>query len=180
MKRLWKFLIPLAIFLIIAGFLWRGLYQNPTIIPSPLINKPMPMIDAMSVNDNPEANVRTQDFLGHITVLNVWASWCESCQAEHKVLMDITKSGKVLLYGLNYKDTNRQVANDYLKKNGNPYFLDIYDPKGEIGLNLGVYGTPETFLVDQNGIIRYKYVGAITQDVWQKEFLPRIEQLSHP
>jgi cytochrome c biogenesis protein CcmG/thiol:disulfide interchange protein DsbE len=90
--------------------------------------------------------------------------------------MDIAHSNKVFLYGLNYKD-KRDVALSWLKQFGNPYLLDIYDPKGELGLNLGVYGTPETFLIDQNGIIRYKYIGELTTEVWQQEFLPRIQRL---
>lgn len=175
MKKFWYF-IPLFIFIAIVLFFWKGMQQNPSMIPSPLINKPMPTVDEVSVDDNPEVKIKNQDFLGHITLLNVWASWCVSCQVEHPVLMDISRSGKVILYGLNYKD-KRENAQNWLKQRGNPYVLDIYDPDGELGVNLGVYGTPETFLIDQNGIIRYKYIGPISPDVWQTDLLPRILKL---
>lgn len=172
------YFIPLIIFLTIVLLLWRGLQQNPSVIPTPLLNKPLPPISSPSLDDDPPMKVTNQVFLDHITLLNVWASWCAACQTERPMLMDIARSGKVVIYGLNYKD-RREVALDQLKKMGNPYVLNIYDPKGEVGLNLGVYGTPETFLIDQNGIIRYKYIGPITSEVWQTDLLPRIEKLQN-
>ena len=175
MKKFW-YLIPLIIFIGLVAFFWQGLHQNPHVIPSPLINKPMPTVDQYTVEDDPEVKIKNQDFLNHVTLLNVWASWCVSCQAEHSVLMDISRSGKVIIYGINYKD-KRELAQEWLKKRGNPYVLDIYDPTGELGMNLGVYGTPETFLVDQYGIIRYKYIGPISPEVWQNELLPRVLKL---
>jgi cytochrome c biogenesis protein CcmG/thiol:disulfide interchange protein DsbE len=177
LTQIMRYLVPLLVFAIILIFLWLGLQQNPREIPSPLLNKPMPTFTAMSLDDQP-APLTDQIFLNHVTVLNVWASWCMSCQAEHPFLMDISKKGQFMLYGLDYKDT-REAATDYLKQHGNPYMVDIYDPKGQLGINLGVYGTPETFVIDQNGIIRYKYAGPITPDVWEKDFIPVLQDLTN-
>lgn len=171
------FIIPLAIFIAIAVFLSRGVKQNPTVIPTPLINKPLPVIESETLTDDPVLKIKNQDFVGHITLLNVWASWCKPCREEHSVLMDVAHSSKIVLYGLNYKD-KRDVALKWLRENGNPYYQNIYDPKGELAMDLGVYGVPETFLIDQNGIIRYKYVGPINPTIWQTDFLPRISKLA--
>lgn len=178
-RQLFRFSIPLGIFILLIIFFWYGLRQpHPREIPSPLINKPLPEINSETLTDDPVLKIKNQDFLGHITLLNVWSSWCKTCQQENAVLLDVSRSGKFVLYGLNYKD-KREKALKWLKENGNPYYQNIYDPKGSLGINLGVYGVPETFLIDQNGIVRYKYVGPINPTVWQTDFLPRIMKLAN-
>lgn len=171
-----KFFIPLIIFLFISIFLWRGLQQDPHYIPSPLIGKALPDFDYPQLTNN-KSSITNKDFLGHVSLLNVWATWCISCRAEHPILMDIARSRRVILYGLNYKD-QREMATTWLKQKGDPYRKSIYDSKGTLGIDLGVYGTPETFLIDQKGVIRYKYVGPISPDVWENEILPRVKKLT--
>lgn len=167
--------VPLILFFLLIGFLWKGLSQDPHTIPSPLIGKALPDFAEPSLADK-NVILSKQQFLGHITLLNVWASWCITCRAEHLELMTIANSKQVILFGLNYKD-QRDNALKWLTRAGNPYLANIYDPDGKLALNLGVYGTPETFLVDGNGIIRYKYIGALTPDVWKDELLPQIKHL---
>ncbi len=167
--------IPLILFFLVLAFLWKGLSQDPHKIPSPLIGKALPTFTDPSLADS-NITISNQQFLGHVTLLNVWASWCMTCRAEHSVLMDIAQSKQVIIFGLNYKD-QRDNALRWLDRAGNPYLANIYDPQGKLALNLGVYGTPETFLVDEHGIIRYKYIGEISSDVWQDELLPRIKRL---
>jgi cytochrome c biogenesis protein CcmG/thiol:disulfide interchange protein DsbE len=173
--RLTRWLIPLFIFTIVVLFLWRGLHQDPRELPSTLIGKPMPVF-ALSRLDQPGQQLTQQDFLGHVSLLNVWATWCAACQMEHPVLMDIANSHTVMLYGLNYKDQQTK-AQQWLQQYGDPYQAVAYDPQGELGLNLGVYGTPETFLLDKQGIIRYRYIGPLDTAAWQNELLPRIQRL---
>ena len=139
-----RLLLPLLVFVILVVFLWRGLYRDPHTIPSPLINKSLPSFNLL------------QDFKGHVTLLNVFASWCLSCHTEHPILMDIAHSGEVVVYGLDYKDSHLAEEN-WLKKYGNPYQKIVDDPDGTLAINLGVYGTPETFIIDRAGIIRDKY-----------------------
>lgn len=161
MKAKW---IPLLIFIVVSVFLWRGLHRDPHLIPSPLINKPFPV------------EITNVDLKGHITVLNIFATWCVSCQTEHTVLMKIAKNSNIVLDGLDYKD-NKTIAQEWFKKVGNPYHQILDDPQGQLAINLGVYGTPETFIIDQNGIIREKYVGPITMMVWKNQLLPKIKKL---
>lgn len=180
MKRLAHLIIitPLIIFLFIVCCLWRGLNHDPHAIPIPpsLINHPVPKFTAATLLDA-NKTVNQTILKNHlITMLNVFASWCTSCQVEHPILMDINRSHTVNLVGLNYKDQRNDVL-PWLKKLGNPYQTIIYDPQGQLGINLGVYGTPETFIIDSQGIIRYKYIGPITPDIWQQELLPLITSL---
>lgn len=158
--------LPLLIFVVLAVFLFKGLKQDPHRIPSPLIGKPLPHLKAI-IGHNTK---------GRVALVNVFASWCVSCRAEHAVLMDIKKSHTVVLYGINYKD-DRTKMRRWLAREGNPYNKIIDDPKGKLGLDLGVYGTPETFIIDRKGIVRYKYVGPISPDVWRDTLLPVIKKL---
>jgi cytochrome c biogenesis protein CcmG/thiol:disulfide interchange protein DsbE len=173
--RLTRLLIPLLIFIIVVLFLWRGLHQDPRAIPSALIGKSFPDFSLPHLN-HPEQQVTQQVFLGHVSLLNVWATWCTSCQAEHPVLMDIANSHTVMLYGLNYKDQQTN-AQQWLQQYGNPYQAVAYDPEGELGLNLGVYGTPETFLIDKKGVIRYRFIGPLDTAAWQNDLLPKVKKL---
>lgn len=167
--------IPLIIFMIVCAFLWRGLSLNPREIPSPFINKPMPKFSLSELN-HPDQKFSSTELHGHVSLLNVFASWCISCRVEHPVLMDLRAQNAVLIYGLDYKDS-RDTVLKWLQKSGNPYQKIGFDETGNTAINLGVYGTPETFVIDKNGIIRYKYIGPITEDVWQSELQPEVEKL---
>jgi len=170
-----KLLLPLAIFLVIVVFLWLGLKGDPHVIPSPFIGKPVPVFQAPLLG-NPKLKISDKDFKGHVSLLNVFATWCVSCRAEHPVLMDIKDSHRVNIYGLNFKD-KRASAIEWLSRFGDPYTKVIYDPTGKIGIDFGVYGTPETFVIDRKGIIRYKYIGPISPRKWREKLLPEVESL---
>lgn len=168
-------IIPLIIFLVIAIFLWSGLHHNPRIIPSPLLNKPTPTFRAVSLQ-NPHQMITEQNFQGHVTILNVFATWCVSCQAEHSVLLEGRRDlQNTQIIGLNYKD-QREKALGWLQQYGNPYDQVIDDAQGDIGIDFGVYGTPETFIMDRQGIIRYKFIGAVSPADWQQIILPEVKK----
>lgn len=169
-----RFTLPLILFAIICLFLWRGMGTDPSLLPSALETKPVPSFEAPSLLS--AATINQQNFKGKVTILNVWASWCASCQLELPLLMDLSNKTQIQLYGLNYKD-GKQTAREFLKTNGNPYTDIIADSEGKYAMQLGVYGTPETFLIDKKGIIRKRYVGALTLDILEKDLLPHIAQL---
>lgn len=172
MKRhLW----PLAIFLVVVGFLGVGLGLKPRDVPSPLVNRPMPSFSLPTL-EQPERTLGPQDLRGQVYLINVWASWCTACQAEHPLLVDLARAGVVPIYGLNYKD-GREDALRWLGQHGNPYKQSISDTAGLVGLDLGVYGVPETYVVDRDGVIRHKHTGALTMDVVRETLLPLLGQL---
>ncbi len=175
MKAL-RYLIPLAIFAVLVLFLWRGLSLNPREVPSPLIDKPAPSFVLPQLHE-PDKTLRKDELAGKVWLLNVWASWCPSCRDEHPVLIDIAKSGIVPIYGLNYKD-QRDDALAWLKRFGNPYVASGSDLEGRVAIDFGVYGAPETFLIDRQGRIRYKHIGPVTPKVWAETLLPKVKQLS--
>lgn len=168
-----RYVLPLAVFLALVSLLAIGLTRDPRLVPSPLVGQPAPAF-ALTDLQQPDHTVTRADLLGKVFLLNVWATWCVSCRAEHEVLMQIARQGDVPIYGLNYKD-DRQEAVRWLERLGNPYVRNLYDPEGQVGLDLGVYGTPESFLVDQNGVILHKHVGPITAAIWQQELRPLID-----
>ena len=174
MKSL-RFILPLLLFVALLLFLWVGLSLNPREVPSPLIGKPAPAFQLARLDD-PARMVTEQDLRGQVWLLNVWASWCVSCMAEHPVLVQFARSGVVPIYGLNYKD-QRDAAQAWLAKNGNPYSVSIVDPDGKVGIDYGVYGVPETYLIDKAGIIRYKQIGPVTPKVLSEQILPLIKRL---
>ena len=167
--------IPLILFVLLGVLLYRGLFLNPQAMPSALIGKPMPDFTLNTLLD-PEKHVTKADLQGNIVLLNVWATWCPSCQHEHSYLNELSQKG-VNIIGLNYKD-EREAALTWLKNLGNPYELTIYDPHGKLGFDLGVYGAPETYLVDQYGVVRYRHVGIIDDKIWNKTLKPLIEKYS--
>lgn len=169
----WR-LMPLILFIPLILFLLRGLSLNPKMLPSAKLGKPLPAFELPILGDK-HAHMTPKNLQGQVTLLNVWASWCEACMEEHLFLMQLMKQG-VSLYGLNYKDHSKE-AKLLLNHYGNPYVLVGEDRTGTVGIDLGVYGAPETFLIDKEGIIRYKHVGLMTAMVWQNEFLPRIQDL---
>lgn len=170
-----RYLFPLIFFIIITGLLFLGLSNDPGIIRSPLIGKDVPHFQLTNLQNTKIINQNIMS--GELKLLNVWASWCFACVKEHSVLEEIKKNNIVKIYGVNYKDT-AQDALGWLKIQGNPYEINIFDVEGKLSLDLGVYGVPETFLIDKKGKIRKKYIGAITRETFYNEILPIIEKIN--
>ncbi|HZP92894.1 MAG TPA: DsbE family thiol:disulfide interchange protein [Burkholderiales bacterium] len=170
-----RFLIPLAVFLVLVAFLAIGLSRDPHEVPSPLIDKPAPAFRLPALRE-PQKTVSRDDLRGQVWLLNVWASWCVSCREEHPVLVELAKSGVVPIYGLDYKDT-REAALKWLAERGDPYTLSIVDADGKVGIDYGVYGVPETYVIDKQGVIRYKHIGPLTAQVLQDKILPLVRKL---
>ncbi|WP_191486499.1 DsbE family thiol:disulfide interchange protein [Pseudomonas sp. FEN] len=164
MKR-WLMVLPLAAFLVMAVFLYRGLYLDPSELPSAMIGKPFPAFSLPEVQGG--KTLTPADLQGKPALVNVWGTWCVSCRVEHPVLNKLAQQG-VVIYGVNYKDDNAE-ALKWLKDFHNPYQLNIRDEQGSLGLDLGVYGAPETFFIDAKGVIRYKHVGVIDETVWREQ-----------
>ena len=169
------FLLPLLVFVVLVGFLAMGLSLRPHEIPSPLINKPAPAFSLPRL-DAPQENLSLQDLRGKVWILNVWASWCVACRIEHPLLVEFSKTGAVPIYGLNYKD-KRDDAMRWLSSFGNPYTRSLSDTEGLVGIDFGVYGVPETFVIDKNGVIRMKQIGPITPEVLRDDILPLVRKL---
>jgi cytochrome c biogenesis protein CcmG/thiol:disulfide interchange protein DsbE len=171
----WRSILPFLLFLSIALVLWRGLTLHPNIVPSPLVNQPAPFFRLPTLSGKPPY-MTTDNFKGHVTLWNVWSTTCAACMEEHAFLLALAKHKSVIIDGLNYKDTVL-AAKDWLKKYGNPYTLVAVDATGNTGIDWGVYGTPETFVIDKKGVIRYKQIGAITPDIWEQTLKPLVQQL---
>ena len=171
-----KFLIPLVLFGALVGFFWKGLYLDPREVPSPLIGKPAPAFALTQLNQ-PDHTIRREDLLGKVWMLNVWASWCEACRDEHPYLVEFAKLKALPIYGLNYKD-QREPAQQWLAERGNPYEASLFDANGRVGIDFGVYGVPETFLIDKQGVIRFKQIGALTPEVLNGKVLPLLRKLN--
>lgn len=171
-----RFLLPLGIFLALAVFLGLGLKHDPREVPSPLIGKPAPAFNLPTLSDA-NRSLRKEDLLGKVWMLNVWASWCGACRQEHPVLVDFARRNLVPIYGLNYKD-ERPDGLAWLREGGNPYVESLFDHEGRIGIDFGVYGVPETFIIDKAGVIRHKHIGPITPDVLANDIEPLLRQLN--
>ncbi len=171
-----KYLLPLVLFIVLAIFLALGLKLNPKDIPSPLIDKPAPAF-SLPILATPETKLSEKDLLGKVWLLNVWASWCVSCREEHPLLLELAKLNVVTIVGLNYKD-EAHAAGEWLEKLGNPYQVSIMDVDGRTGIDYGVYGVPETFVIDKRGVIRYKHTGPVGAGDIEKLFLPLLQQLN--
>lgn len=169
-----RYLLPLLLFLLIAYVLWRGLQLHPGQIPSPLINKPAPAFELPALLT--PGHLNTQIFIGKVSLLNVWATWCYACAQEHDDLLKIANSHDVILFGLDYKDDST-AAKNWLRDHGNPYQAVAFDVNGDTAIDWGVYGAPETFVIDKKGIIRYKQIGPITPEIWEHELKPLITKL---
>jgi cytochrome c biogenesis protein CcmG/thiol:disulfide interchange protein DsbE len=170
-----KYIIPLALFIVLAVFLALGLNLKPGDIPSPFINKPAPAFSALKLNA-PDEKLSQTDLTGKVWLFNVWASWCVSCRSEHPVLNQLAQENVAVIVGLNYKDDPND-AKKWLDTLGNPYTVSIMDQDGRIGIDWGVYGVPETFVIDKKGVIRYKHTGPVTDEDIQKTLLPLIAKL---
>ncbi len=171
-----RFLWPLLLFLVLAGFLAFGLRLDPREVPSPLIDKPAPAFST-TLLDRPDRSMSKQDLAGKVWMLNVWASWCVSCREEHPFLVEFARRGVVPIYGLNYKDT-RAAGMAWLQARGNPYTDSLFDPDGRIGIDYGVYGVPETYVIDRAGVIRYKHIGPVTPEILHDEIEPLVRRLN--
>lgn len=170
-----RFVIPLAAFVLMIGLLGYGLTLDPKKVPSPLIDKPAPSFSLVML-DAPQRQLSTRDMLGQVWVLNVWASWCVSCRAEHEVITRLAQKNLVTVIGLNYKDEPVN-ALEWLQQFGNPYATSVIDRNGRIGLDWGVYGVPETFVIDAAGNIRYKHIGPVTHESLEAEIMPVLQEL---
>jgi cytochrome c biogenesis protein CcmG/thiol:disulfide interchange protein DsbE len=169
-----RYLVPLLIFFALAGLLYYGLSLDPRKVPSPLVDKPAPAFELESLTE-PGKRLNGEVLKGKLSLVNVWASWCPSCRQEHAELLHIAQGSGVQMIGLNWKD-ERPAALEMLQAYGNPYVLSLYDPDNRAGIDWGVYGAPETFVVDPQGIIRHKRIGPIDQRVWETEILPVVEK----
>ena len=175
MKAL-KYIIPLAVFLGLAVFFAIGLTRDPRVVPSPFIDKPAPAFKLAQLHE-PKLAFAPEEMKGKVWMLNVWASWCVSCRVEHPVLVEMQRKQVVPIVGLNYKD-KREDAVAWLQKFGNPYELSAWDIDGRVGIDYGVYGAPETFLIDKQGVIRHKQIGPITPEELEKVIIPLIRKLN--
>jgi len=170
-----KYLIPLAVFAALLVFLFVGLSLNPREIPSPFIGKPAPGFELAELHA-PDKRFARKDMDGKVWMLNVWASWCVACREEHPVLVEFAKQKMIPVVGLNYKDKPED-AKAWLKQFGDPYTLSVSDLDGRVGIDYGVYGVPETFLIDKQGVIRLKQIGPVTPQVLEKKILPLVREL---
>jgi cytochrome c biogenesis protein CcmG/thiol:disulfide interchange protein DsbE len=175
MSKSLRFLLPLILFIGLAALLVYGLGTDPSKVPSPLIGKPVPQFSLPDLTDSART-VSTEDLRGKVSLVNVWASWCSSCRAEHASLMALSSNPDFQIVGLNWKDDAKD-ATAVLQMSGNPYAMIAYDPDNKVGIDWGVYGAPETFVVDQHGIIRYKQIGPIDKTVWDETLAPLIAKL---
>ena len=174
-------LIPLVLFIGLVGFLLIGLHRDPREVPSPLINKPAPDFQLQQLKE-PAKTFSAKDMRGKVWLINFWGSWCVACREEHPLLMKYSK-GELPIYGVDYKYANdatdeRSGAMQMLAEEGNPYALVLHDPEGRTSIDYGVYGAPESFLIDKTGVIRFKQIGPITDEVWTNKILPLAKQLN--
>lgn len=178
-QRLFLF-VPLVIFIILGVLFWRGLSLNPNDMPSALIDKPLPIFNLpiLPAAENPAALTRGNEQLlkGKVALLNVWATWCVTCRQEHEFLVKLKQQG-VIIYGINYKD-DPIAAQQWLAELHNPYQFSVVDAEGHLGLDLGVFGAPETYVIDKSGVIRYKHIGDVNEQVWNEKLKPLINRLS--
>ena len=163
-------------FALLVALLAAGLRLDPREVPSPLIGKPAPAFE-LPLLAAPDKSFSEKDMAGKVWILNVWASWCAPCLVEHPVITRLSKSGIAPVVGLNFKDT-REDALPWLARNGNPFQLTVFDASGRIGIDYGVYGVPETYVIDRQGVIRYKHVGPVTPEVAEKKIAPLVKELN--
>lgn len=174
---MWRYIAPLAIFVVIAGFFFVGLGMNPNYVPSPLVGKPVPTFSLPSVTD-PSVTVSTESLAGRVALMNVWGTWCVECRHEHGFLVELARAG-MPIYGLNVKD-ERGLAIEWLDRLGNPYVSSGFDPEGKAAVDWGVTGAPETFLIGKDGTILHKHISPLTPRIWQRDFLPILEKHCGP
>jgi len=172
-----RYYLVLAVFIALVALLADGLTLDPHVVPSPLINKPAPHFELPQLRDANKI-FSERDMVGKVWLLNVWASWCVSCREEHPVLLEFAKSDVVPVYGLDYKDT-REDGVALLERFGDPYRISAFDSEGKVGIDYGVYGVPETYVIDKRGVIRYKQIGPITPDILKHKIIPLVTRLNN-
>jgi cytochrome c biogenesis protein CcmG, thiol:disulfide interchange protein DsbE len=168
--------LPLFLFVVLVGFLLVGLRRDPHEVPSPLINKSAPDFQLPQLQQA-SATFSAKEMRGKVWLLNFWGTWCVACREEHPLLVQYAKTGAVPIYGVDYKD-ERAAALQWLDEFGNPYTLTAFDVDGRASIDYGVYGAPESYLIDRDGVIRFKQIGPITEDVWQNKILPLANELN--
>lgn len=171
---MWRYTVPIVAFLVIAVFLYRGLNLNPRYIPSPLVGKPAPEFSLPSLAD-PTIEVGTADMAGKLSMMNVWGTWCVECRYEHAFLLELSRTTGIPIYGFNLKD-ERDAALDWLATLGNPYVTTGADEEGRVAIDWGIYGAPETFLIDRDGTILHKHISPLTAEVWERDFMPIVRE----
>lgn len=171
-----RYLLPLFIFMGLAGFLYIGLSGDPRSVPSPLVGKPAPSFQLEQLHDA-SRTISRDEMLGKVWLLNVWASWCVSCRQEHPFLMRLARTGEVEIVGLNYKDAREDGIN-WLADFGNPYVVSGHDKDGRVGVDFGVYGVPETYVIDKQGVIRHKHTGPVYPAVLEDTIMPLVRELN--
>jgi cytochrome c biogenesis protein CcmG/thiol:disulfide interchange protein DsbE len=170
-----RLFIPLVLFVGLGALLGVGLRLKPREVPSPFIDKPAPAFKLPQLSDA-KGDFDPAQMKGQVWLLNVWASWCAPCREEHPLLVDAARANAVPVVGLNYKDDPR-AADEWLRKLGDPYQAIVVDRDGRVSIDYGVYGVPETFVIDREGVVRLKHVGPLTPDVWQRQVLPLVQRL---
>lgn len=170
---MWRYLIPGAIFIVLIGFFIVGLHRDPSMVPSPLIGKPAPTYSLTKVED-PQRKVANTDMLGKKHLVNIWATWCGGCRQEHEFLLQVAQQNVIPIVGIDWKD-DLSSAQQWLTQLGNPYTATGFNGDGRVAIDFGVYGAPETFLIDERGVIIYKHIGILTADAWQNKLLPLIK-----
>jgi cytochrome c biogenesis protein CcmG/thiol:disulfide interchange protein DsbE len=170
-----RFALPLVVFVLMVGLLGYGLRLDPKKVPSPLIDKPAPAF-TLAMLEAPTKQLSTADMAGQVWVLNVWASWCVSCRAEHEVITALARRNLVSVIGLNYKDESDDAIR-WLEQLGNPYTVSVIDRDGRVGIDWGVYGVPETFIIGADGMIKYKHIGPVTRESLEQKILPMLKEL---
>jgi cytochrome c biogenesis protein CcmG/thiol:disulfide interchange protein DsbE len=169
---MWKYFLPLVVFGLLVLVLKGGLGNDPSTLPSPLLDKPAPQFELPSLTKAGET-LGTADIVGDYAILNVWATWCVGCRQEHEFLLELSESGVIPMYGLNWRD-DRNEAQRYLEQLGNPFIDTAYDGDGRVGIDWGVYGAPETFLIGKDGTVIYKHLGPLNWALWQEHFVPHL------
>ncbi len=175
MRRL-LYLIPLAVFLVLAGYFWAGLGRDPNVVPSALINQPVPPF-ALTPIKGREAGLSSEDLKGEVSLVNIFGSWCVACRIEHPLLIDLSRRGLVPIHGINWREKDADAGPAWLAKYGDPYTLIGDDPDSRAAIAFGVTGAPETFIVDAEGVIRYKQIGPITPAIWEETLWPIVRDL---
>jgi cytochrome c biogenesis protein CcmG/thiol:disulfide interchange protein DsbE len=176
MKR-WFYALPVIGFLVLAYFLFHSLFgQPPDLLPSALIDKPAPAFALAAIDDQTPGFTRADLASGHVTVVNFFASWCVPCRMESAQLMALSKMPGITLYGIDYEERQPDAGRGFLDEHGNPFSRIVSDPHGAAGINWGVYGVPETYVVDGKGVVRFKLVGELTAAAMRDQLLPEIEK----
>jgi cytochrome c biogenesis protein CcmG/thiol:disulfide interchange protein DsbE len=168
----WRYVAPILAFAILLPMLIFGLQRDPSELPSPYLNKPAPAFELPGLRD-PEQTVSSRDYAGKVALVNVWATWCVGCRQEHEFLLSLAATGDVPIYGLNWRD-RREDAVRWLDRLGDPYVASGYDEDGTVGIDWGVYGAPETFLIGPDGTVLHKHLSPLTPAIWERDFLPKI------